>query len=295
MLDPVFARGRRWESLQALPRSRRPKLGQHFLSDARIRERLVGSIPLSASDLVVEIGPGKGAMTGLLAAGARRVVAVELDAALSERLEQHFHGDSRVEVVRGDILTTDLGEVCRRRQVENCYVFGNLPYYITSPILHHLFRHRRSIRGMALLVQREVAERITAAPGSRAYGYLSVLAQLYSRPRIVFFVPPGAFSPPPKVQSALVQFEMTEYPSAPGLEAVDAEELLEFAKVCFAQKRKSVLNNLSKTFGRTPVEHALAGLGLARSVRAEQLSLNQLARLYTRLGEPSGQVLSPGS
>jgi 16S rRNA (adenine1518-N6/adenine1519-N6)-dimethyltransferase len=276
-----------------LPRPRRPKLGQHFLSDARIRERVVRSIALRANDLVIEIGPGKGAMTGLLAARAGRVVAVELDTTLAELLEEKFRDNPRVEVVRGDILATDLAEICRRQQAEDCFVFGNLPYYITSPILHHLFQYRMSIRGMALLVQREVAERIAAAPGSRAYGYLSVLAQLYSRPRIAFSVRPGAFSPPPKVQSALVQFEMTARPSTPELEAVDAEEFLKFAQTCFGKKRKSTLNNLGERFGRTRVEQALADLGLARSIRAEQLSLSQLARLHRRLqdlpGEPTDQ------
>jgi 16S rRNA (adenine1518-N6/adenine1519-N6)-dimethyltransferase len=273
-----------------LPRPRRPKLGQHFLSDARIRERLVGSIPLRANDLVIEIGPGKGAMTGLLAARAGHVVAVELDTTLAELLEQKFHDDPRIEVARGDILATDLAEICRRYDTEDCFVFGNLPYYITSPILHHLFQYRESIRGMALLVQREVAERITAAPGSRAYGYLSVLAQLYSRPHIAFSVPPGAFSPPPKVQSALVQFAMTSGPSTPELEAVDAETLLEFAKVCFSKKRKSALNNLGESFGRTRVEQALVDLGLARCVRAEQLSLSQLAGLYRCLQDRLSKV-----
>ncbi|HKS95751.1 MAG TPA: 16S rRNA (adenine(1518)-N(6)/adenine(1519)-N(6))-dimethyltransferase RsmA [Terriglobia bacterium] len=267
--------------------ARRPKLGQHFLSDARVRQRIVESIPLRAEDLVIEIGPGQGAMTGLLAARAQRVVAIELDAPLAEQLERRLHGDPRVEVVRGDILATDLAAICRRHQAEDCFVFGNLPYYITSPILHHLFRQREAIRGMALLVQREVAERITAAPGSRARGYLSVLAQLYSEPRLAFSVRPGAFSPPPKVQSALVQFEMTDRPLAAELQAVDAEEFLEFVKLCFAQKRKSVLNNLAEDFGRETTERTLTSLGWARSLRAEQLSLSQLARLYARLPAPS--------
>lgn len=263
--------------------ARRPKLGQHFLVDNHVRQRIVESAPLEANDLVIEIGPGRGAMTGLLAARARSVVAVELDAALAEQLQEKFGGDPRIEIAKGDILSTDLADTCHRHGAADCFVFGNLPYYITSPILHHLFRYRKSIRGMALLVQREVAERITAAPGSRAYGYLSVLAHLYSEPRLAFSVRPGAFSPPPKVQSALVQFEMAPRSSAPELGPIDDEQLLEFAKRCFAHKRKSVLNNLAASCGRTPVERALADLGFAPSVRAEQLSLNQLARLYARV------------
>ena len=249
-----------------------------------MRERIVASTPLRADDLVIEIGPGRGAMTELLANRAAHVLAVELDAALVERLKLRFGDDPRIEVVEGDILFTDLKEVCRNHQVEQCFVFGNLPYYITSPILHHVFGFRRAVRGMAFLIQREVAARITAAPGSRAYGYLSVLTQLYSKPRIAVTVPPGAFSPPPKVHSALVNFEMAAAPSAPRMQSVDPEDLLSFAKVCFGKKRKTLLNNLAGTYSRSRVEEALAGLSFARTVRAEQLSIDELARLYRCLG-----------
>lgn len=272
-----------------MPRPRRPKLGQHFLTDRRTRERIIESIPLRADDLVVEIGPGRGAMTALLASRADRVVAVELDAGLAERLKLMFRDDPRVEVVEADILSTDFEEICRNHQVEQCFVFGNVPYYITSPILDRLFHFRRAIRAMALLMQREVAARITAVPGSRAYGYLSVLAQLYSKPRIALTVPPGAFSPPPKVHSALVNFEMVPAASPAGTQSVDPEELLSFAKVCFGKKRKSLLNNLAGAYPRSQVEEVLAGFSLARTVRAEQISVDDLARLYDRLGGRSGE------
>ena len=146
-------------------RTRRPKLGQHFLTSENYRQRIVASLPLGADDLVLEIGPGRGAMTELLAARARRVIAVELDVALAKQLAENLRDNAKIEIVRGDILTADLSALCRRNGFERCVVFGNLPYYITSPILHHLFDQADSIHSMSLLVQREVAERLTARPG----------------------------------------------------------------------------------------------------------------------------------
>ena len=272
-----------------MPRPRRPKLGQHFLADARIRERIVATLPLLANELIVEIGPGKGAMTELLAQRSGRVVAVELDPVLVGLLKDRFRDNARIEVVQGDILSTDFGEICRSHGTEQCFVFGNLPYYITSPILRRLFSFRRVIRAMALLVQREVATRITAAPGSRAYGYLSVLAQLFSKPRIVLTVPPGAFSPPPKVQSALVGFELTSAALLAKPQRIDAEELLRFAGVSFGKKRKTLRNNLAGTYSPSRVQWALADLSLPPSIRAEQLGIDELAQLYERLEARSGQ------
>jgi len=265
--------------INSMRRTPRPKLGQHFLADPRIQQRLVDSISLSINDLVVEVGPGKGAVTRLLAERVTKVVAIELDPELAKSLQAAFLDDPRVEVVEGDILRSDLGAICRRHDRERCFVFGNLPYYITSPILHHLFDSHRAIGGMALLVQREVAERITAAPGSRARGYLSVLAQVYSTPRVVLSVPPGAFSPPPKVQSALVGFKMIP----PDPKNAATAPFLSFVKLCFAKKRKSLVNNLGPKYVRTRVELTLAASGLSRTARAEQLSVDELNRLYRRL------------
>ena len=270
-----------------MSRPRKPKLGQHFLTDTRYGRRIAEAIPLSTDDLVVEIGPGRGALTKLLAERAHRVVAVELDPALAEQLERSVRDDPRIEVLQADILSTDLEEICGRNRVEKCFVFGNLPYYITSPILRHLFDFRAAIRAMALVVEREVAERITASPGSRAYGYLSVLTQLYSQPRTLITIPAGAFSPPPKVQSALVSFDMT--PRFPDWSRQESERFLDFAKGCFASKRKTLVNNLSRTYPREQIEQGLAEDTRARPrsspsrLRAEQLALEELAALFRRL------------
>jgi len=274
---------------------RRPKLGQHFLADPRFRSRIVDALPLHPSELVVEIGSGRGAMTGLLLERAGRVVAIELDAALAETLRREFPAETRLQVIAADILATDVGRLCRERQAETCFVFGNIPYYITSPILHHLFGFHASIRGMALLMQREVAMRLTARPGRRDYGYLTVLAQVFSSPRLLLDVPSGAFSPPPQVASALVGFEMrpqarslsaTSEPSRLGPGNWDAgkvEQFLSFVQTCFAQKRKRLLNNLGPTYGREAVEIQLDRVGLAVEVRAEELEVEELAKIFEGL------------
>jgi len=264
-----------------VPPPRRPKLGQHFLASEGFRQRIVDALPLRSDDLVIEIGPGRGAMTELLAARAGRVVAIELDPVLAGRLKERLRGSERIEICQADILATDVSEICKRRGVEKCFVFGNLPYYITSPIIHHVLNYSGSMSSMAFLVQREVAERITANPGSRDYGYLSVLVQLHSEPRIALKVPPGAFSPPPKVQSALVEFKMRQ--KFPEWSASEQRLFLEFVKECFVQKRKSLLNNLQGTYSRVTTSEALRTLGLSSAVRAEQMPLEMLSRLFRQL------------
>jgi 16S rRNA (adenine1518-N6/adenine1519-N6)-dimethyltransferase len=259
----------------------RPKLGQHFLHDRRFQERIVAALAIREADLVCEIGAGRGAMTGLLAERARQVVALEIDADLVSKLRQGCAEKPNIEVLQADILETGLAGLCQRFRQDGCYVFGNLPYYITSPILHHLLDEAAWINGMGLVVQREVAERLTALPGSRAYGYLTVLTQLATKPRFEFGIPPGAFSPAPKVDSALVTFEMR----SDRLPAEDRKALLEFVKRCFAHKRKNLLNNLQSVYARRRVEAELADLRLPPTIRAEQLPYQQLAELHARLRE----------
>ena len=257
----------------------RPKLGQHFLHDRRFQQRIVAALAIREDDLVCEIGAGRGAMTGLLAERAGQVVALEIDANLVPMLRQECAKGPNIEVLQADILETGLAGLCRRFRQDRCYVFGNLPYYITSPILHHLLDEADWIKGMGFVVQREVAERLTAQPGSRSYGYLTVLTQLAAKPRFEFNIPPGAFSPAPKVDSALVTFEMR----SGCLPAEDRKALLEFVKLCFAHKRKNLLNNLQSVYARRRVEAELADLRLPPTIRAEQLPFQQFAELHARL------------
>jgi 16S rRNA (adenine1518-N6/adenine1519-N6)-dimethyltransferase len=212
-------------------------------------------------ELVVEIGPGKGVLTRHLLARARRVVAIEIDAALASRLEP----DSRLTVLHADVLNTDLA------QWGPCVLAGNLPYYITSPILDRIFRAAEAIRMATLMVQEEVAQRLTADPGSRAYGYLTVRTLLHSDPRLLFPVSPAAFQPPPKVSSAVVQLRMK--PPEAGSAA-----LLEFVSQCFTHKRKTLRNNLSSRYPK-----ALLDAQPEANLRAEQLSVDAFRELYARL------------
>ncbi len=233
-------------------------------------ERIAAAVCPDPDSTVIEIGPGRGALTGHLLPRAGRVVAVEVDRELADVLRARFGGDAKLEIVNANILETDLA------QWGPAVVAGNLPYYITSPILEKVLSLGPSLRRAVFLVQREVAERLAAGPGSRDYGLLSVRTQLMARVEILFGVPPAAFQPPPKVDSAVVRLTPYERTGELGLD--DAERFLAFAGLCFKQKRKTLRNNLAGVYGRDALEGwAEAGL------RAEQLSIEQLAALYRRL------------
>jgi 16S rRNA (adenine1518-N6/adenine1519-N6)-dimethyltransferase len=276
------------QNLRSKFQHHRPKLGQHFLHDQRYRRRILEVLPLAAGDLVFEIGPGRGAMTALLAGRARKVIAIEIDNVLAQGLQEDFKEESHVEIILADVLRIDFAALCRQEGATHAFVFGNLPYYITSPILHHLFGQRDAIRAMGLLMQREVAERLTAAPGTRDYGYLTIATQCYSQPHIALDVPPGAFSPAPKVQSALVTFQMKGMFDRWRQDTYD--EFLEFTKRCFAQKRKNLLNNLAGIYSRGRISEALEEAGKPANLRAEQLSPEALSNVFEFLARVAGRA-----
>lgn len=257
--------------------ARRP-LGQHFLADAGWRRRIADALRVSKEDVWLEIGAGHGEMTALLARSGARVIAVELDPRLVERLRSLAQQLPNLEVIPGDVLQLDLTHVAGAARLK---VYGNLPYYITSPILHRLFEHADRLEAIHAVVQWEVAARLAAPPGRRQYGYLSVAAQFYARPEIVLRIPRGAFRPPPKVTSALVSLRLPGERAALGIS--DEGNLMEFVKACFAQKRKTLLNNLRPRLGNAGLEEALGAMGLRRDARAEQLSVAHFAELYRRL------------
>jgi 16S rRNA (adenine1518-N6/adenine1519-N6)-dimethyltransferase len=230
-------------------------------------------------------------MTRLLAAEGCRVVAIEADPALAESLRSRVESDPAdwpgVQVVAGDVLAAELGAL-----VEGTFrVYGNLPYYITSPILHRLFDWADRIASIHIVIQLEVAERIVARPGCRDYGYLSAVCQFYTKPEIVLRLPPGAFRPPPKVTSALVQMALPGDRGSVAVAAADEKRFLEFVQMCFAQKRKTLRNNLKNGLGEGPrgiltdarIHEALALLGIRADARAEQLSIAQFAALFAEL------------
>ena len=246
----------------------RQRLGQHFLVKGSILERIAAAACPQREPLVVEIGPGKGALTERLLARADRVVAIELDEELAERLRQRF--PERLEVVSADVLDTDL------KQWGPAVAAGNLPYYISTAILSRVLAPGSLLSRGVFLVQKEVAERITARPGSRDYGYLSVEAQLYADVRMLFEVRPPAFHPPPKVDSTLIGFALHSRAGELGIDAPD--EFLKFVRLCFQHKRKTIRNNLAEDYGADRV-----GALPEASQRAEQLSLLQFADMYRRL------------
>jgi 16S rRNA (adenine1518-N6/adenine1519-N6)-dimethyltransferase len=225
----------------------------------------------------VEIGPGRGALTDLLVPRAERLIAIELDRILSAQLRMKYDARSHVEIVEGDVLQVDLAALIGRGR--KARVIGNLPYYITSPILERLYRFWESIDTIVLLVQREVAERMAARPGGRDYGLLSAVTQLHARVEKLFTLPPGAFSPPPKVHSTVVR--LTPTPQTPG---VPADGFVEFLKLSFGQKRKTLANNLKPRYGEAAVQAALKAAGLRADVRAEAVELEKAMAVFRSLG-----------
>lgn len=269
----------------------KPKLGQHFLIDDAARHRIADALGGLNDRTVVEIGPGHGAITSILAGRCRRLIAVELDPELVSELRARYGSQPSVEVVPADILRTDLraligatdtvaGEAPSAAPPAD--VIGNLPYYITSDILLHLFAAaRQGLLGRAvLMMQREVAERIAAAPGVREYGLLSATTQMYAGVENLFTLPPSAFSPPPDVYSAVVRLEFRPRFDELG---VEPEEFDRFLKQCFAQKRKTLANNL-RFAGHTAAQVSDAWpQGLPAQVRAESAGLELLAELHRGL------------
>lgn len=220
-------------------------------------------------------------MTRHLAQAGTPVLAVEFDPRLATRLQDLADEFPNVTVVHGDILQTDIAALGAGRRVR---VYGNLPYYITSPILHHLFSFAPLIDEIHIVIQLEVAFRLVARPGTRNFGYLSVLTQYFSRPSLALKLPPTAFRPPPKVGSALVSLLLPGEKAK--LAGLDDQLFLEFVKLCFAQKRKTLVNNLRSMAEPGDVRNALEAQSLRADARAEQLSVRQLAALFRSIGAP---------
>jgi 16S rRNA (adenine1518-N6/adenine1519-N6)-dimethyltransferase len=248
------------------------KLGQHFLYQEAILERIAsaacGPRPgLPAAGTVIEIGPGPGTLTAQLLSRCERLIAIELDAELASALRVRYASEPRFQLIEGDVLRQDL------RGFAPAIVCGNIPYYITSPIVEKALDMGPGLLLAVFLTQKEVADRIAAQPGSRDYGYLSVFVQAQCAVERLFLVKPASFRPPPKVDSAVIRLT----PRATGL-GVELAPFRQFASFCFRQKRKNLRNNLSGTVYGARLEGTKeAGL------RAEQLSVDDLAGLFLRL------------
>ncbi len=270
--------------------SRKPKLGQHFLDNDSAALRIVEALGDISGATVLEIGPGRGAITELLARKARRLIAVELDRVLSAQLRMKFNLQPNVEIIEGDILKIELDTVFGLKPgmlhtglqftPEPARVVGNLPYYITSDILLRLLEYHRYFSSIVIMVQKEVADRLSASPGSRDYGLLSATAQLYGQVENLFTLPPTAFAPAPKVHSSVIRITVK-----PRLEAlrVPESEFIDFLKICFGQKRKTLWNNLKTRYDETVLRAAMTKSGVKPAVRAEALPVEKTAALFRAL------------
>jgi len=245
------------------------RFGQHFLSDPSILRRIVKFAEIRPEDTVLEIGPGAGSLTRELARAARRVIAVEIDKDLLPQL--HASMPENVEIIEGDALAIEFpsGPV---------HLVGNLPYNVATPLFKKFIDHRNTILDVTIMIQKEVAERLRAKPGTGEYGPLSILIQYYAAVKYGFRVYPGAFKPPPKVDSAVVRLEWK--PGVP-----DAKPFTDFVHQAFGSRRKKLVNNLASMFGSTGREELLRrleGAGVPADARPEELSVAEFLRVYNQ-------------
>ena len=248
-------------------------LGQHFLVDPRIRERIIAACDLTKDDVVLEIGPGKGALTRPLADRVKKVLAIEKDNFLAPQLEKEFAG-TNVTIEHADILKYPFEQLPAPMKV-----VGNLPYNIATPIIEKVlaFRHKFSVFYMT--VQLEYGNRIVARPGNKEYGSLSCFVQYYAQAQKLFKIPPSAFRPAPKVDSCFLSLRMRPEPAR---KARDEEFLFKLIRACFSQRRKAIRNSLAVVYGREEGEELLRNLNIDPMLRAEDLSLEDYVRLANR-------------
>ncbi len=261
------------------------KYGQNFLTDPSSLQGIVDAAEIDKDDIVLEIGPGLGSLTELLSQAAKTVFAVEIDEKMVEVLKDTLSEYDNIEVINADILKIDINEIIgEKRAGKKIKVVANLPYYITTPILLKILPMRDLIESITVLMQREVAERMEAAPGTKDYGALTLLTEYYTKPEIKLFIPPEAFIPSPSVESAVIGLKMR---SLPPVEVKDEEFLFDVIRASFNQRRKTLYNGLNNSSEiNVPAERikeAIVSLGLAETVRGETLSLEQFAALSDRL------------
>ncbi|MBF0458170.1 MAG: ribosomal RNA small subunit methyltransferase A [Nitrospirae bacterium] len=249
------------------------KLGQHFLYDDAILGKIVAAANISPGDIVVEIGPGTGSLTEKLIGKAKKVIAIELDKNLYDRLKERFRGVLNLELVNCDALQYDY------KAAGTFKVAANIPYYITTPLIFRLLGERETLAGMTLMVQKELAERIASPPGRKSYGVLSIMAQLVSVPEIKFIVSRNSFRPPPEVDSAVIDFQMLK--DKEKISIADEKLFAAIVRTSFSMRRKTLGNNL-KGFG-SGVGDMLNSIGIDPRRRPETLSIDEYARITNAL------------
>lgn len=257
------------------------KFGQNFLIDTHVLDRIMEAAEVCGDDFVLEIGPGIGTMTQYLCERAREVVAVEIDKNLIPILEETLKEYHNVEIVNDDILKMDIAALARQRNSEKpIKIVANLPYYITTPIIMGLFESHVPIESITVMVQKEVADRMQASPGSKDYGALSLAVQYYARPKIAANVPPNCFMPRPAVGSAVIC--LTRHREPP-VKAEDEKLMFSVIRASFNQRRKTLANGLNNApdipLSKERIQQSILALGVSVNVRGETLSLKQFAEL----------------
>ena len=257
------------------------KFGQNFLIDSHVLEKIIDAANITKDDFVLEIGPGIGTMTQYLSEHAREVMAVEIDHNLIPILKETLAGYDNVEVLNEDILKVDIGKIAEKKnQGRPIKVVANLPYYITTPIIVGLFEMNVPMDSLTVMVQKEVAQRMQAGPGTKDYGALSLAVQFYAEPYIVANVPPNCFMPRPKVGSAVIC--LTRYKDMP-VKVKNEQLMFSIIRASFNQRRKTLQNGINNSstlhFSKEQVVDALDKMGLSPKIRGEALSLEQFARL----------------
>ena len=263
------------------------KFGQNFLIDPHVLDKIIRAAQIGKDDVVLEIGPGIGTMTQYLACAAKKVIAVEIDRALIPILEDTLSGYDNVRIINEDVLKVDIAKLAEEENGGNpIKVVANLPYYITTPIIMGLFENHVPMKSITVMVQREVADRMQAGPGTKDYGALSLAVRYYANPYIVANVPPNCFMPRPKVGSAVIRLERYKKPP---VEVKDEKLMFRLIRASFNQRRKTLANGLKNSqeldFEKEVIEEAILQLGKGASVRGEALTLEQFAALSNALAE----------
>jgi 16S rRNA (adenine1518-N6/adenine1519-N6)-dimethyltransferase len=248
-------------------------LGQNFLIDRNIQNKIIDSVDLNQDDTVLEIGPGEGAITGLLCRNAGKVFAVEIDRNLCALLTTQFAKVQNLSVINADILKFDLRSLPPGNKLK---VIGNIPYYITSPIVEHLLFYRERVGAIYLTVQKEFAHRMVADPGSKAYGSFSCFVQYYAEPEILFLIKKNSFHPAPKVDSCFLRMKLREEPA---VKVKNEAMLFKIIRTAFQQRRKTMKNGLEELIPNRQLEEFFRQYDIDPRIRAEDLSLQDFANL----------------
>ena len=250
------------------------RFGQVFLNDPRYIDSIIRAVPENPGQTILEIGPGQGAITALLAKKARKVIAVEIDRDMVALLKEKFSGHPSINIVQQDFLKTDLAELAGKENPLT--VVGNLPYNVASMILLKLIENRSLVREAYCMVQREVGDRITASPCCKQYSFLSVALGTFATPQRLFVLPAGAFRPVPKVESAFLKLSMDR----PQPHITDTRDYLDLVSHAFSQRRKKVINVLSKYYPRETLDRFFIQHNLNEQLRAEALPVEIFTALY---------------